>query len=181
MTIIKKMNKNNINIIEAKEKKEIDKIDQNEIDKLIGIQQESVKFMNIKNSNNLYKHCEYCEKMHGTEFFVENMGYCIHCWAWLNTTDISLELGNYTGSHSFENIKKMIAKVYPIHLESSCQNKDCTFNNIKKYIDENKLHKNFMELLGFNKIEKKQEIVNVNINNKNRNLNINFKESFITI
>lgn len=148
-----------------------------EIDKLIGIALESDTYKLLNNKNN-WKYCDYCEKFHGLEYFLENNTYCIHCWGWLNGYDIDLEKGTYVGTARYDSFKNMLKKVYPIHLDSNCTNHDCTFLKITKYAEAQILHKNFIDLLELNKSSKQQTI---NINFKNRNLNINFKDSYIIL
>jgi hypothetical protein len=159
----------------------------NEVDKLIGLTLDDAKYIAIKNKNE-WKQCIYCEKYHSNEYFLDSLSqsptdnlsptYCFHCWGWLNAQDINLEQGYYIGNFPYDDIKKLLKKAYPIHLESKCTNNDCTFTKMSRYSEAKILHKQFIDLLELNKPVKQQSVY---INFKNRNLNINYKESYIVI
>lgn len=151
-------------------------ITQTEKNKLIGITQEEIK--NQDCDKNGWKNCLYCEKYHFKDCYVPNMNYCIHCWAWLNSHEYDIEKGLYVGDSSMEDIKKILKKSYPVHLESNCTNDECIFNKIKKYSELKILHTSLVELLELNK---KPKLEAVCFNYKNKNLNINFEESYIVI
>jgi len=143
-----------------------------EINKLLGLDP------NLKSNNNDWMHCDYCEKIHPYEYFIPGMAYCTHCWAWLNSHELDLESGNYKGQVSYDEIKKMLIKVYPIHCEAKCINQDCIFTKISKYSEIKILNKCFVDLL---KLDKTPIQSLVNINYKNKNLDINYENSYIVI
>lgn len=147
-----------------------------EVNKLMGIEQNLSK--NYIFNKNEWKTCIYCEKYHPDDYYGPSMIYCIHCWGWLNAHEYNIETGIYLGTNSVEDIKKMIKKVYPVHIEANCNNTDCIFYKIKKSIDDKTLHSSLVELLGLNKKPKQEAIC---FNYKNKNLDVNFEESFITI
>ena len=165
------------------EKKDVDdKIpeqSQTDIIKLVGMDEISFNNNKILSNKQNWKHCTYCDKYHGNEFFMQ-LDYCIHCWGWLNMQEINLETGKYTGTISFDTVKSFIKKVYPIHLKANCTNKECVFNKITELAKNNKLNIVFTDLI-FEKTVKKEEVVSVNINIKNHKLNINFDKSEISI
>jgi hypothetical protein len=152
-------------------------ISQTEINKLMGISQIE-KNNQIEVNINDWKNCIYCEKFHHKDYYAPNMNYCIHCWAWLNSHEYDLEKGIYYGDNSMEDIKKMIKKAYPVHLESKCSNTECVFNKIKKLGECKILHSSIVELLELNK---KPKLEAVCFNYKNKNLAVNFDESYIVI
>lgn len=147
-----------------------------EIDKLMGIAQNEIKNYGI--NKNEWENCVYCGKYHTKDYYVYGMDYCIHCCGWLNSHEYDIEKGIYTGINSMEDIKKMIKKIYPIHVEANCKNTDCLFYKIKKCADIKTLHCSLIELLELNKKPKQEAVC---FNYKNKNLNVNFEESFITI
>jgi len=153
-----------------------EEIPQTEIDKLMGIDENSVKFKQI--NKNEWKQCIYCVKYHHIDYYISNADYCIHCWAWLNSHEYDIEQGIYNGTYEKEEIDKAIKKVYKIHLKTECKMQDCFFNKIKKYIEINLLHKSLIELLELNK---KPKLRAVSFNYKNKNLDVNYEESYIVI
>jgi hypothetical protein len=147
-----------------------------EIDKLMGIEQNNNKYTKIK--KNEWRECMYCEKFHHNDYYVSGMEYCIHCWAWLNGHEYDIESGVYGGIHSQNDINKLIKKVYPVHCVSKCVNEECLFNKIVKYSEIKLLNNSLVELLELNK---KTELKAVSFNYKNKNLNVNFDESYIVL
>jgi hypothetical protein len=151
-------------------------ITETEKNKLMGINQTDIKNQNC--DKNSWINCMYCEKYHTKDYYVANMNYCIHCWAWLNSHEYDIQKGVYFGNASMEDIKKVIKKAYPIHLETNCNNDECIFNKIKKHAEMKTLHNSLVELLELNK---KPKLEAFHFNYKNKNLNVNFEESYIVI
>ena len=153
-------------------KSEVSEIEKN---KLMGINQTDI---NNQESKNSWKNCMYCEKYHTKEYYVPNMNYCFHCWAWLNSHEYDIQTGVYFGDVSIEDIKNILKKAYPVHLETNCTNDECIFNKIKKHAEMKTLHMSLVDLLELNK---KPKLEALHFNYKNKNLNVNFAESYIVI
>lgn len=150
-----------------------------EISKLIGYEHEKFKKKVIDKKN--WLQCEYCDMYHPKEYYVKDMEYCIHCWAWMNSSQYNLEMGIYEGMHSQNDINELLKKTYKIHLETKCMNMECLYNKIKNNYEKKTLHKNLIEILELNKENKKNKQEAIMFNYKNRNLDVNYDESYIEI
>ena len=148
-------------------------ITQEDKNKLIGID-------NLKSQadSGSWTKCIYCEKFHHNDFFPKDVGYCIHCWGWLNTHEYDIENGIYVGNHVLDSISFVLKKAYPIHQEIKCTNHDCIFDKIKKYNEIKKLHLSLMELLELNK---KPKQIAISFNNKNKELDVDYEKSYIVM
>jgi hypothetical protein len=146
-------------------------------------QEEKNQFLGIDSikahpdANNWTK-CVYCEKFHHKKFFPKDVGYCVHCWAWLNSHEYEIELGVYTGNHSIESILEVVKIAYPIHLDVKCTNHECLFDKIKKYHEIKKLHISLIEALELNK---KPKQIAVSFNSKNKALDVDYEKSYIVM
>jgi len=167
----------------AKVQKKVKQEKQEEIidnDKIMGIDKTDKKYHLINKKT--WKKCIYCEKYHPNEYFMEEIDYCIHCWAWLNSNDYDIEQGIYKGDIPFKSVKTMIKKIYPIHKESTCKI-ECIFDKIKKSIISNTLHSSLIELLELNKTTQIESKTDIKINKKKIiNMdNVNYEKSYISI
>lgn len=169
-TVLVKTNNNSSLNPEDKQEKEL------EIKKLMGIAQTEIK--NQGGDKTAWIECMYCEKYHHKDYFIPEMNYCIHCWAWLNSHEYDIEKGIYYGNISMIDIQKIIKKSYMVHGESNCNNEECLLNKIKKYSEIKLLHPSLVELLELNK---KPKLETVYFNYKNKKLNVNYEESYIVI
>jgi len=152
--------------------------DEAELNKFLGFYDDDEKFKNIISKND-WKHCDYCEKRHGKEYFLKNISYCILCWSWLNINDINLETGEYTGELNFEDIKTMLKKTYLMYNNVPEKNINSIYVKINMYKDAGILHTTFKKLLGFEEEKKNKEVYL--IYNKSRKLNINYEKNILEI
>jgi hypothetical protein len=180
----KKFNKNiennKENKIEPKilfpDKKIVD--DETELNKFLGLYEDDAKFKQLKCKND-WKHCDYCEKRHGKDYFLKNVSYCILCWSWLNVNDVDLETGVYTGENNFDDIKAMLLKTYQMYNNIKDKNPSSIYIKINNLNEVGILHTSFKKLFGFEQEKKiKQEYL---IYNKSRKLNINYEKSILEI
>jgi hypothetical protein len=152
--------------------------DDTEINKFLGLYDDDIKFKQQKCKND-WKHCDYCEKRHGKDYFLKNVSYCILCWSWLNVNDLDLETGEYTGEHNFDDIKAILLKTYQMYNNIQEKNPSSIYIKIKNLNEAGILHTSFKKLLGFEQEKKiKQEYL---IYNKSRKLNINYEKSILEI
>ena len=120
-----------------------------------------------------WTNCMYCDRSHPPSMHLPGMEYCIHCWAWLNTNQLDLEKGIYTGVNSITDVKNCLKKTFKLHDSKKCINPDCIYNKIIKFEKDKKLHYDFCVELGF-KVEVKQNPLN-SINPTNQINNQGFK------
>ncbi len=152
--------------------------DEAELNKFLGFYDDDAKYKNIISKND-WKHCDYCEKRHGKEYFLKNISYCMLCWSWLNINDVNLETGEYTGELNFEDIKTMLKKTYPMYNNVPEKNEHSIFVKINSYKEAGILHTTFKKLLGFEEEKKNKEVYL--IYNKSRKLNINYEKNILEI
>ena len=146
------------------------------------------------------KYCIYCDKYVGLEYFLltsshnnlsnsnqnpnpnpNTLDYCIHCWAWLNSSDFKLETGLYIGGLNQEMVLTKLKIVYPIHKLIKCTNASCLFNQIDKLNNENKLNNKFISILKIPLEIPLEKTENKIYKIKNKCCDINFKKSYIII
>ena len=152
--------------------------DETELNKFLGLYEVDVKFKQLKCKND-WKHCDYCEKRHGKDYFLKNVSYCILCWSWLNVTDIDLETGEYKGENNFDDIKAILLKTYQMYNNVKDKNPTSIYIKINNMYEAGILHTSFKKLLGFEQEKMiKQEYL---IYNKSRKLNINYEKSILEI
>jgi hypothetical protein len=152
--------------------------DEAELNKFLGFYDDDTKYKNIISKND-WKHCDYCEKRHGKEYFLKNISYCMLCWSWLNINDVNLETGEYTGELNFEDIKTMLKKTYLMYNNVPEKNINSIYVKINSYKDAGILHTTFKKLLGFEEEKKNKEVYL--IYNKSRKLNINYEKNILEI
>ncbi len=151
--------------------------DDAELDKFLGLYEEDVKLK--KYSKNEWKFCDYCEKRHGKEYFLNNISYCFLCWSWLNVNDIDLETGEYIGDNNYDNIKELLVKTYQMYDKVKEKNPSSIYLKINSYKEAGILHSNIKKILGLEKENKiQQEYL---IYNKSRKLNINYEKNILEI
>lgn len=138
-----------------------------------------------------WTNCKYCDISHPPSMHLPGMEYCIHCWAWLNTNQLDLEKGIYTGVNSIIDVRNILKETFKLHYSIKCVKSDCVYNKIIKFEKDKKLHYDFCVELGF-KVEIKQNSSNTT-NSTNQsgnqefklvnksNSRINYKLSHITI
>lgn len=160
-------------------------------------QQKVQEFIGVIGNKPGWTNCMYCDRSHPPSMHLPGMEYCIHCWAWLNTNQLDLEKGIYTGVNSITDVKNILKETFKLHDPTKCTNVDCAYNKIIKFEKEKKLHYDFCVELGF-KVEVKQNPINQSnsINSTNStnqsgnqgfklgnksNSRINYKLSHITI
>lgn len=114
-----------------------------------------------------WSQCFYCTKYHPKSMHISNLDYCGHCWAWLNSSQIDLENGKYTGDISIGEVMEFIKTTYPLH-SKNCSNNECIYNKINLLSKINKLHDSYCISLGFIK----KETITINNSNKNYNYKI---------
>lgn len=153
------------------------KTNEDEVDKFIGLYEDDIKFKKYLKTD--WRHCDYCEKKHGKEYFLKNISYCILCWSWLNVNDLDLETGEYVGEHNFDDIKAILLKTYQMYNNIKDKNPSSIYTKINSYNEAGILHTTLKKLLGFEQEKKiKQEYL---IYNKSRKLNINYEKSILEI
>lgn len=134
--------------------------------------------------------CFYCDRYHPQSMHLVGVEYCGHCWAWLNSKQLDLEKGIYTGQNSITDIKKYLKDTFKLHNPNKCMIKDCIYNKIIKLSKEKKLHRDFCLELGF-EVEPEEKLNKNNYDNKSKhtetkikfrtNPKINYKLSHISI
>jgi hypothetical protein len=171
------INNNNNNDINNNNKNNKN-IEDNELEKFLGLFEDDIKYKNkIKPTN--WKYCDYCEKKHGSEYFFKNSNYCVLCWGWLNAAELELETGEYFGNIDYEEVKAMLVKTYPLYIKSNYNTPNSIYHKITVYQEAGILHSNFKKILGF-EVEKTKPIEYL-INNKERKLNINYEKTVLHI
>lgn len=163
-------------------------------------QQKIQEFVGVIGNKQGWVNCMFCDRYHPPSMHLPGMEYCIHCWAWLNTNQLDLEKGTYTGLNSIADVKNGLKETFKLHDPTKCVNTDCIYNKIVKIEKEKKLHYDFCVELGF-VVEVKQNLTNLtnltnSINSTNStnltnntgfkvgnksNSRINYKLSHITI
>lgn len=149
------------------------------------------EFIGVIGNKPGWTNCMYCDSSHPPSMHLPGMDYCIHCWAWLNTNQLDLEKGIYTGVNSIIDVKNILKKTFKLHNPTKCVNPNCAYNKIIKFEKDKKLHYDFCVELGF-KVETKQNSSNpTNLTNQSENhgfklsnksnSRINYKLSHITI
>jgi hypothetical protein len=134
-----------------------------------------------------WTNCVYCDKSHPPSMHLPGMLYCIHCWAWFNSTQLDLEKGTYSGLNTISDVKKYLKDTFKLHDPIKCTTSDCIYNKIINFEKNKKLHNDFCVELGFIVVkEVKQKISNESNSsgfkiNLKSNLRINYKLSHITI
>ena len=168
----KKMKKND------KNDNKMEEFNASDTDKFIGLYEDDLKYKN-KLKTCVWKFCDYCEKRHGIEYFFDKSNYCVLCWSWLNTAELDLESGEYSGTLDYKTVKDMLVKTYPLFVKSNQSNPNSIYHKINSYKEAGILHESFKKLLGF-EIEKPkiQEFI---INTKERKLNINYEKTILYI
>ena len=120
--------------------------------------------------------CLYCEKYHPVSMHLADIGYCGHCWGWLNTEQLKLSDGIYTGTtNTIDQVKTFLKQTYPLH-PKTCTMVDCIYNKITQSHKINKLHWDFCVELGFVKEDKNKDIKNDSLQ-KQTNNGFTFKKS----
>jgi hypothetical protein len=141
----------------------------------------------LSNKNGWIK-CFYCDKYHPNSMHLPGIDYCGHCWGWLNSEQLKLTEGIYTGDINIIEIKNFLKLTYPLH-SNTCINSECIYNKITTHKNNGTLHYDFSIELGFIKKEKitnNSDLNKTQINsqykiNKKGNLRINFNASSISI
>jgi len=156
-----------------------------------GIQNEKViEFIGSINGKAGWIKCLYCDKYHPHYMHITGMEYCGHCWAWLNSNQLDLEKGIYSGQNPISEIKNYLRETFKLHDSTKCVNIECVYNKILNFDKNKKLHIDFCVELGFIKPSEHSTInktsdnltdkSNYNINRK-LSTRINYKLSHITI
>lgn len=152
------------------------------------------EFIGVIGNKPGWTNCMYCDRSHPPSMHLPGIEYCIHCWAWLNTNQLDLEKGIYTGVNSIIDVKNILKETFKLHDPTKCVVPDCAYNKIIKFEKDKKLHHDFCVELGF-KVEVKQNSSNltntINLGNQSENKGfkvsnksnsrINYKLSHITI
>lgn len=146
------------------------------------------EFVGIVGNKQGWTNCFYCEKTHPQSMYLPGLEYCIHCWGVLNTNQLDLEKGIYTGENSIHDIKNYLKETLKLHESIKCINSDCIYNKINKFEKQKKLHKDFCVEFGF--VIKEKQLLTKSTNKSNvsgykisdkSNSRINYKLSHITI
>lgn len=156
-----------------------------------GIQNEKViEFIGSINGKAGWIKCFYCDRFHPHSMHLTGIGYCGHCWAWLNSNQLDLEKGIYSGQNPISEIKNYLKETFKLHDPIKCVNVECVYNKIINLEKNKKLHIDFCVELGFIKkpepsttnetSNSSTEKLNYNINKK-LSTRINYKLSHITI
>ena len=128
--------------------------------------------------------CIYCNKHHPISMHLPELTYCGHCWAWLNTDQLNLIDGKYTGTNTIDQVKNFLKVTYPLHA-TTCKLPECIYNKITLFAEKKKLHNDLCIELGFVKevkeVKEKDIIQEYNIKKNKKNIKINYKLSSITI
>lgn len=134
--------------------------------------------------------CFYCDKFHPHSMHLTGIVYCGHCWAWLNSNQLDLVKGIYSGQNPISEIKNYLKETLKLHEPTKCDNVECVYNKIINLEKNKKLHMDFCVELGFIKKPESStttktsnnstEKLNYNINKKS-STRINYKLSYITI
>lgn len=153
------------------------------------------EFVGVINNKPNWNKCMYCDRYHPPTMHLPGMEYCIHCWAWLNTNQLDLEHGTYTGLNSITDVKTYLKNTFKLHDPTKCVNEDCIYNKIIKFEKDKKLHMSLCVELGFvveakplnakqvnqvNKVNQTNAPNNFKINNRLRT-KINYKLSHVSI
>ena len=149
------------------------------------------EFIGTIHSKSGWIKCFYCDKYHPNSMYLMGLGYCGHCWGWLNSNQLDLEKCIYKGNNTISEIKQYIKETFKLHNSIECTSKECVYNKIIDLEKNNKLHMDFCLELGFIKNQDTTNQVNtLNIKNKviissykikNKSDKINYKLSHITI
>ncbi len=150
-----------------------------------------IEFIGSINGKAGWIKCLYCDRFHPNSMHLTGMEYCGHCWGWLNSNQLDLEKGIYSGQNPISEIKNYLKETFKLHDPSKCTTKECIYNRIIDLEKNKKLHIDFCVELGF---VKKEDIVNKesNVNTQDHkvssnskinksNTRINYKLSHITI
>lgn len=154
-------------------------------DPVFKLNENKKEFNGSNNHKNNWIQCFYCTKYHPITMHLPDMGYCGHCWAWLNSDQLKLTEGTYNGPNTIDEVKNFLKLTYSLH-PTTCTNNECIYNKIKQLADEKTLHWDFCVELGFVREEKKSSN-DTNSNNTNSNIKkrgytrINYKSSSIII
>lgn len=154
-------------------------------DPVFKLNENKKEFDGSNNLKNNWIQCFYCGKYHPITMHLPDMGYCGHCWAWLNSDQLKLTEGTYTGPNTIDEVKNFLKLTYSLHPET-CTNNECIYNKIKQLANAKTLHWDFCVQLGFERDEKKLSN-DKNSNDKNSNIKkrgytkINYKSSSIII
>lgn len=137
--------------------------------------------------------CCFCDKYHPNSMHLPGLGYCGHCWGWLNGEQLKLSEGVYTGTpNTIGEIKTFLKLTYPLH-PKSCTNTECVYNKIITYKNAGTLHMDLSVELGFVKKPDKSDETKLSDSmekdktknktqfGKSTNLRINFNSSSISI
>lgn len=158
-------------------------IPNNPADPAYQLNEKKKEFDGSNNFKNNWIQCYYCTKYHPNSMHLPDVSYCGHCWGWLNSEQLKLTEGKYTGPNTIDEVKNFLKLTYPLH-PTTCVNTECVYNKIKQLADTKTLHWDFCVVLGLVREEKNKsenKTTEYKINKKRSNTRINYKSSSITI
>ena len=121
------------------------------------------EFEGSNNQINGWKQCYYCQKYHPKNMHLDKLEYCGHCWAWLNSNQIDLTNGKYSGDKSMKEILNFLKLTYPLH-STLCNNVECIYNKIHYLISNELGFKNEIKENKENKENKMYKIKKAHLN-----------------
>ena len=162
--------------------------------KLIKIVQNDkvIEFIGSINAKPGWTKCLYCDRFHPPSMYLIGMEYCGHCWGWLNSNQLDLEKGTYSGQNPISEIKTYLKETFKLHDSNKCVNVDCVYNKILNLEKNKKLHHDFGVELGFIKNPEPVSTTSIDssldknqkksyFNNNKKSKMINYKLSSISI
>lgn len=93
-------------------------------------QNDNINFVGSPHRVNGWKFCLYCNTNFPPQMFLNELDYCGHCWAWLNSQQVDLMNGTYEGLHTIEEIMQFLKLTYSKH-PTTCVLEECVYNKIR--------------------------------------------------